>query len=118
MRRETALGNSDHGRQVELMKKIVLRGDTLVKVATSGFPMSDEIKARILSTLLTLMNCRESMDRAAMRQSALRRFGWLAGPPNQTHRFQCPVVAPEFPTIPRNENRRCRQPFRHQRMRA
>jgi hypothetical protein len=40
----------------------------------SGFPMSDELKARILSTLLTLMNTRENMDRAAMRQSALRRF--------------------------------------------
>jgi len=74
MRRETALGNTVHERQVELMRKIVHRGDTLVKVATSGFPMTDEIKARILSTLLTLMNCRESMDRAAMRQSALRRF--------------------------------------------
>jgi hypothetical protein len=74
MRRETALGTTVHERQVELMKRIVARGDTLVGVATSGFPMSDEIKARILSTLLTLMNCRENMDRAAMRQSALRRF--------------------------------------------
>lgn len=74
MRRETALGNANHDRQVEFMKKIVARGETLVKVATSGFPMSDEIKARILSTLLTLMNCRENIDRAAMRQSALRRF--------------------------------------------
>jgi hypothetical protein len=43
-------------------------------VATSGFPMSDELKARVLSTLLTLMNTRENIDRAAMRQSALRRF--------------------------------------------
>ncbi len=74
MRRETALGKTNHERQVELMKKIVVRGEILVAVATSGFPMSDEIKARILSTLLTLMNCRESMDRSAMRQSALRRF--------------------------------------------
>lgn len=74
MRRETALGKTNHDRQVELMKKIIVRGEILVAVATSGFPMSDEIKARILSTLLTLMNCRESMDRSAMRQSALRRF--------------------------------------------
>ena len=74
MRRATALGNTPHDRQVEYMRRIVTRGDTLVKVATSGYPMSDEIKARILSTLLTLMNCRENMDRAAMRQSALRRF--------------------------------------------
>ncbi|MGA2510654.1 MAG: hypothetical protein ABSG27_10510 [Candidatus Acidiferrales bacterium] len=74
MRRETALGNAKHERQVEFMQKISERGETLVRVATSGFPMSDELKARILSTLLTLMNCRENMDRAAMRQSALRRF--------------------------------------------
>ena len=74
MRRETALGNASNERYVEFMRKIVTRGETLVGVATSGYPMSDEIKARILSTLLTLMNCRENMDRAAMRQSALRRF--------------------------------------------
>jgi hypothetical protein len=74
MRRETALGHTPHERQTELFKKIQHRGSSLVGVATSGFGMSDEIKARILSTLLTLMNCRENIDRAAMRQSALRRF--------------------------------------------
>jgi hypothetical protein len=74
MRRETAMGKVVHERQNEFFKKIADRGETLVTVATSGFPMSDEIKARILSTLLTLMNCRESMDRAAMRQSTLKRF--------------------------------------------
>ena len=74
MRRATALGNAAHETQIEFMKKIVDRGAVLVSVATSGFAMSDELKARILSTLLTLMNCRENMDRAAMRQSSLRRF--------------------------------------------
>ncbi len=74
MRRETSLGKADHDRQLEFMEKIAHRGESLVRTATSGFPMTDEIKARILSTLLTLMNCRENMDRAAMRQSALRRF--------------------------------------------
>jgi hypothetical protein len=74
MRRESALGNTNHERRMEFMTKIVDRGEVLVNVATSGFPMSDELKARILSTLLTLMNCRENMDRAAMRQSATRRF--------------------------------------------
>ncbi len=59
---------------MEMMKKIVDRGAALVQVATSGFPMSDEIKARILSTLLTLMTCRENIDRATLRQAALRRF--------------------------------------------
>lgn len=74
IRRESNLGKTSHERQVEFMTKIASRGETLVHVATSGFSMSDEIKARILSTLLTLMNCRENIDRAAMRQSALRRF--------------------------------------------
>jgi hypothetical protein len=74
MRRETALGNASNEKYVIFMETIASRGSALVHVATSGFPMTDEIKARILSTLLTLMNCRENMDRAAMRQSALRRF--------------------------------------------
>jgi hypothetical protein len=74
MRRETALGTANHDRQVEFMDKIASRGELLVKVGTSGYAMSDELKARILSTLLTLMNTRENMDRAAMRQAALRRF--------------------------------------------
>lgn len=74
MRRESNLGKVAHERQQEFMKKIVDRGAALVGVATSGYSMSDEIKARILSTLLTLMTCRENIDRAAMRQSALRRF--------------------------------------------
>lgn len=74
MRRETALGQAPAERHGEFMRKIAGRGESLVHVATSGFPMTDEIKARILSTLLTLMNCRENMDRAASRQSSLRRF--------------------------------------------
>jgi hypothetical protein len=75
MRRETALGDCSHDRQVEFMGQIASRGEILVRVATSGFPMSDELKARVLSTLLSLMNCRESIDRAANRQAARRRFG-------------------------------------------
>ncbi len=74
MRRESNLGKVSHERRQEFMSKIEGRGATLVSVATSGFSMSDEIKARILSTLLTLMTCRENIDRAAMRQSAVRRF--------------------------------------------
>jgi len=74
MHRETALGNASHELQLEFMQKIAARGEALVHVATSGFPMTDETKARVLSTLLTLINCRENMDRAAMRQASLRRF--------------------------------------------
>ena len=74
MRRESALGQTIPERRVEFIEKISGRGESLIHVATSGVTMSDEIKARILSTLLTLMNCRENIDRSAMRQSALRRF--------------------------------------------
>jgi hypothetical protein len=74
IRRAMALGTATHEQQVEFIHKISGRGEAMVRVATSGFPMSDELKARILSTLLTLMNCRENIDRAAMRHAALRRF--------------------------------------------
>jgi hypothetical protein len=74
IRRETALRTTPHERQVEYFRQIADRGDILVSVATSGFTMSDEMKARVLSTLLTLMNTRENMDRSAMRQSAMKRF--------------------------------------------
>jgi hypothetical protein len=69
--RETALGHASHQRQIELVRKIVERGEVLTKVATSGFPMANEIKARILSALLTLINCRESMERAALRSASV-----------------------------------------------
>jgi hypothetical protein len=74
MRRESSLGNTNDERQAEFFHKIAGRGEQLIHVATGGVPMTDEIKARILSTLLTLMNCRENIDRAAKRQSTLRRF--------------------------------------------
>ena len=74
IRRETALAKTSHERQVEFITKIASRGKRLFMLRPAVFPMSDELKARVLSTLLTLMNTRENIDRAAMRQSALRRF--------------------------------------------
>jgi hypothetical protein len=69
MRRETALGNAPHDRQHEIMKFITEHGERLARVATSGLPLTDDLKARILSTFLTLMNLRENLDRANMRSS-------------------------------------------------
>ena len=69
MRRETALGNAPHERQREIMRFITENGETLARVATSGLPLTDDLKARILSTFLTLMNLRENIDRASMRSS-------------------------------------------------
>jgi hypothetical protein len=67
MRRETALGNAPHDRQREIMRFITESGEKLARVATSGMPLTDDLKARILSTFLTLMNLRENLDRASMR---------------------------------------------------
>lgn len=69
MRRETALGNTPHDRQREIMRFIAENGETLARVATSGLHLTDDLKARILSTFLTLMNLRENLDRASMRSS-------------------------------------------------
>jgi hypothetical protein len=67
MRRETALGNSPRDRQREIMGFITENGEKLARVATSGLHLTDDLKARVLSTFLTLMNLRENLDRAAMR---------------------------------------------------
>ena len=69
MRRETALGNAPHERQKEIMRFITESGERLARVATSGLHLTDDLKARILSTFLTLMNLRENLDRANMRSS-------------------------------------------------
>jgi hypothetical protein len=67
MRRETALGNAPHDRQREIMGFITENGERLARVATSGLHLTDDLKARVLSTFLTLMNLRENLDRAALR---------------------------------------------------
>lgn len=69
MRRETALGQAPGERQREIMQFITSKGEILARVATAGLPLTDDLKARILSTFLTLMNLRENLDRANMRSS-------------------------------------------------
>ena len=67
MRRETALGSTPLERQREIMGFITENGERLARVATSGLHLSDDLKARVLSTFLTLMNLRENLDRAVLR---------------------------------------------------
>jgi hypothetical protein len=69
MRRETALGTTGHERQRDIMRFITENGEKLARVATSGLHLTDDLKARVLSTFLTLMNLRENLDRASMRSS-------------------------------------------------
>ena len=55
-------------RQVEIIRFIAEHGEMLARASTSGLHLADEMKARILNTFLTLMNLRENLDRAALRQ--------------------------------------------------
>jgi hypothetical protein len=75
MRRETVLGRSPHERQEEIIRFIGEQGEILARAATSGLHMADEMKARLLNTFLTLINLRENLDRAAMRQPVGRTGG-------------------------------------------
>ena len=68
MRRETVYGKTPHARQVEIISYIAEHGEMLARASTSGLHLADEMKARILNTFLTLMNLRENLDRAALRQ--------------------------------------------------
>jgi hypothetical protein len=70
MRRETALGVVNPERQAEMIQSVVERGEKLASVAVSGLHLTDEIKARVLSTFLTLMNFRENFERATSRAMA------------------------------------------------
>jgi hypothetical protein len=69
LRRETVSGHSTPERSAEIINFISEHGELLARVSTSGMHMADELKARVLSTFLTLMNLRESIDRAALRMS-------------------------------------------------
>lgn len=68
MRRETVYGKTPHARQVEIIRYIAENGEMLSRASTCGLHLADEMKARILNTFLTLMNLRENLDRAALRQ--------------------------------------------------
>jgi hypothetical protein len=75
MRRETVYGKTPHARQVEIIQFIAENGEMLARASTSGLHLADEMKARILNTFLTLMNLRENLDRAALRQPIGRTNG-------------------------------------------
>src|SRR5262249_57157307 len=75
MRRETALGNTPHERQKEIIQFITENGERLARGATSGLHLNDDSKARILSTFLTLMNLRGNPHRPAMRTPFWRSGG-------------------------------------------
>jgi hypothetical protein len=67
LRRETALGKTSPERQSEIASYVKATAMKLTEVATGRLRLSDELKKRILTTFLTLMNVQESLDRSANR---------------------------------------------------
>lgn len=72
LRRETVSGKATAERNGEIVAFIADNGEMLARVSTSGLHLADELKSRVLSTFLTLMNLRESLDRAALRAAPHR----------------------------------------------
>ena len=67
MRRETAMGRTSSTRRVEIQSFVKTTAMRLSDVATGSTRMSDELKKRVLTNFLTLMNLRESVERSTGR---------------------------------------------------
>lgn len=67
LRRETAMEKANATRRSEIADYIKTTAMKLSEVAIGNVPLSDELKKRTLTTFLTLMNLRESLDRSAGR---------------------------------------------------
>jgi hypothetical protein len=74
LRRETAMGKTSPARQSEIANYVKTTAMKLTEVATGRLRLSDELKKRILTTFLTLMNLQESIDRSANRAGAVREL--------------------------------------------
>jgi hypothetical protein len=74
LRRETAQGRTSASRQSEITSYVRSTAVKLTEVATGRMRLSDQYKKRVLTTLLTLMNLQESLDRAANRAPAMREL--------------------------------------------
>jgi hypothetical protein len=65
MRRETARGCASATRQSEIVNYLKTTATKLSCVTTGSLRLPDDVKKRVLTTLLTLMIVRESLDRCA-----------------------------------------------------
>ena len=74
LRRENAMGKTSAERQSEIATYVKTTAMRLTQVATGRLRLSDELKKRILTTFLTLMNLQESLDRSANRSASVREL--------------------------------------------
>jgi len=69
MRRETVIGGSSPMRRSEITAHVKSTAEKLSRVAVTSPPLTDEMKMRVLTTFLTLMNLQESLDRSTPRNA-------------------------------------------------
>lgn len=67
MRRETVIGGSSAVRRTEIAAQLKATAEKLSHVALISPALTDEMKKRVLTTFLTLMNLQESLDRSTAR---------------------------------------------------
>lgn len=67
MRRETVIGGSSDVRRSEIAAHVKGTAEKLSRVAVISPPLTDDMKKRVLTTFLTLMNLQESLDRSTRR---------------------------------------------------
>ena len=67
MRREAATGLASIGRRREINGYVKSTAMKLSEVATSNTRLSDEMKKKVLTAFLTLMNLQESVERSRTR---------------------------------------------------
>jgi len=67
MRREAAMELATSSRRREIENYVKTTALKLSDVATSSTRLTDELKKRVLTTFLTLMNLQESLERSSSR---------------------------------------------------
>src|ERR1700722_6646858 len=72
MRREAAMEGASTTRRREIEDYVKSTALKLSDVATGSARLSDDLKKRVLTTMLTLMNLQESLDRSAARFVQIR----------------------------------------------
>lgn len=89
MRRETVQGGSNANRRIEIGIYVKSTAEKLSRVAVVSPPLSDEMKKRVLTTFMTLMNLQESLDRTAQRYAP----GPVSTTPDVALQLRLPAIA-------------------------
>jgi hypothetical protein len=88
MRRETIQVASNATRRIEIGIYVKSTAEKLSRVAVVSPPLSDEMKKRVLTTFMTLMNLQESLDRSMQRNAP----GPVPARPNAARQLRLPAI--------------------------